>query len=240
MILVQRLCGPSSVLHWCSLLMYWLLFFFLSGPQTVSFPACSSVCVAATFLQRCVNEVISQAWLSAAGMWLSLYLLSRLSPSALTPSTIRPPSALTPAPTVVHSSPFLPLSIHPRHHAATDWLSKQQNIWLDAVHRQTEPDNLDWIERKREKLSAPLQGDVHVRYHHSVTELLCKPTQDLRTQVWSLWDTRGSDTPVTLCLHLQVAHLIPEPFSHLTHLTDRCFTWNRLGLRQMHVKGNFR
>lgn len=69
----------------------------LCGPQTVSFPACSSVCAAATFLQRCVNQVSSQAWLSAAGMWLSLYLLSRLCPQSLHShhqSSISPPSSL--------------------------------------------------------------------------------------------------------------------------------------------------
>lgn len=131
--------------------------FFFCGPQTVSFPACSSVCVAATFLQRCVNEVISQAWLSAGGMWLSLYLLSRLCSESLCshhPPSISPPfilhhrslccqdpvvdpSALTLSsmhpPSSLHLPYYHPLILHPPAIPPSSWDTTLTPIgWTDS------------------------------------------------------------------------------------------------------------
>lgn len=204
----------------------------LCGPQTVSFPACSSVCAAATFLQRCVNQVSSQAWLSAAGMWLSLYLLSRLCPQSLhshhqssisppsslymlsrlcsvwtyatlhhPPSSIHPPpsSIFTPGPTNIHyscihppSSP--PSSLHPGHRAATDWSHRQGSSWLaddTDVHRQTEPDDLNWM------VSTPLHGHLYIicpswtSSHHP--SIFCPPSSALHL------------LPITVGLHRPLA-----------------------------------
>lgn len=126
----------------------------------MSFPACSSVCVAATFLQRCVNEVISQAWLSAAGMWLSLYLLSRLCSKSLCshhPLSISPPfilhhwclccqdPAVDPS-TLTLSSMHPPSSLHlPHYHPI---ILHPPAIPPSSVYLRRHTDT-DWLNRQR-------------------------------------------------------------------------------------------